>query len=139
MLMVGLAPCAFSLTESDYSRRKKAMGTCRPQSFLSTNPSVQEGTHPTPLFSCNHLQTKRPKILWTSVHSTKPWMPRAGSSAAQSTVVQSRCCGRAPLQLHHLCFTGETMRPEEPRGSRTSSSAVQLGVIHIIDSPHVAA
>ncbi|KAM3241534.1 hypothetical protein ACQJBY_054430 [Aegilops geniculata] len=41
MLMVGLAPCAFSLTESDYSRRKKAMGTCRPQSFLSTNPSVQ--------------------------------------------------------------------------------------------------
>ncbi|XP_044348750.1 WAS/WASL-interacting protein family member 3 isoform X2 [Triticum aestivum] len=43
-------------------------------------------------------------------------LPRAGSSTPQSASVLSRCCWRAPLQLHRLCFTGKTVRPEEPRG-----------------------
>ena len=37
--MVALAPCAFSLTESDYSR-KKTMGTCCPQSSLDKSSSA---------------------------------------------------------------------------------------------------
>ncbi|KAM3211754.1 hypothetical protein ACQJBY_065086 [Aegilops geniculata] len=39
MLMVGLAPCAFSLTESDYSRKKPWERVAL--SPLSTNPAVQ--------------------------------------------------------------------------------------------------
>ena len=57
---------------------------------------------------------------WASSHpALDRWavvapLVRTSSSTPQSPAVQSRRRGRAPLQLHHLCFSGETVQPQEP-------------------------
>ncbi|XP_044376472.1 uncharacterized protein [Triticum aestivum] len=105
MLMVGLAPCAFSLTEGDYSR-KKSHGNVLP-SVLSRQIQQCRFSYALRRHTIVLVQPSPNKTSKTFMDFSSLNQALDGSSTAQSPAVQSRCCGRAPLQLHRLCFTGE--------------------------------
>ncbi|KAM3211052.1 hypothetical protein ACQJBY_064719 [Aegilops geniculata] len=56
-----------------------------------------------------------PTLYWCAAVAPPP---RAGSSTPQSPAIQSCCRGRAPLQLHRMCFTGENSTIRGTTGGR---------------------